>query len=77
MGIGDDKLPMNIYLTRQEKATLQAEAKRRNVSMMDVIRIGLNHVAALRQKAGHDLPRPVNIHRAPWREKQRKLKAAA
>lgn len=77
MGIGDDKLPMNIYITRQEKATLKAEAARRGVTMMDVIRIGLDHVASLRKKAGLDLPRPVNIHRAPWREERRKLKKAA
>lgn len=75
MGPGDNKLAMNIYISRQEKATLKAEAARRKVTMMDVIRIGLDHVAALRTKAGLPLPRPVAINRAPWRERRRKERA--
>jgi len=77
MAASDNKLPMNIYVTRQEKAELKAEAKELGVTMMDVVRKGLDHIIVGRRRAGKPVPRPVPVHRPPWREKLRKKRAKA
>lgn len=73
----DNTVPMNIYITRQMKAILKAEAARLDCTMMAVIRWGLEKIVQRRAAAKQPMPRPVPVHRAKWREKARKKRKGA
>lgn len=71
-GPGPNKIPMNIYLTRQHKANLKADARRLKIPMTQVVHNLLDaHQRTVKKHNGGKLPKPMGIYKAPWVVKQR------
>lgn len=75
-GPGPNKIPMNIYLTRQHKANLKFDARRLKIPMTAVVHRMLDaHERTVKKHNDGKLPKPVARYKAPWVVKQRKAAA--
>lgn len=75
-GPGPNKIPMNIYLTRQHKANLKYDARHKKCAMTAVVHGLLDaHEKRVKKLNGGKLPKPLGRYKAPWVVKQRKAQA--
>jgi hypothetical protein len=73
-GPGPEKIPLNLYVTRQHKANLKRDAFHRGVAMSEIVLELLDkHSDYVKKKYG--LPKKAPIFKAPWIERRRKASA--
>lgn len=72
---GPDKLPFNLYITREEKALINAEAKASKSTRTKVVRDLIGLLRSRRSRRGEGDVKPVPRYNPP--RYQKKLKKAA